>query len=128
RRPRHPGNQLQQRRLPGTVPADHAEAGALLDLERGIAKGPNRGVDPPARRAVDFVGPAPQSIDGARNKIDNRPRAAGAVALGDAIELNRDRHVIVLRPFARQITSAKYLSIRLNITNAAANTAAEIAV
>jgi hypothetical protein len=41
---------------------------------------------------VDFRRFAAKPIDAGRHEIDDRPRTAGAVSLGDVIELNRDRH------------------------------------
>src|SRR5262249_36252790 len=37
---RDPGDDLEQRRLAGAVRADHPVDGALLDLERDVAQGP----------------------------------------------------------------------------------------
>ena len=88
RRPRDARNQLQERRLSRAVAADDAQPGAGLDLERRIAQRPDRRVDLAARRAVHLVGlPAP-AVHAAGDKVDDRTRPPGAVALGHVLELD----------------------------------------
>src|SRR5262249_49995367 len=113
-RPGYARDQLQQGRLAGAVAADHAEAGALADLERDVAHGVDRRIDAAARGAVHLSARSSQPVDLRRDQIAKRARSASAITLRHAIELNRRRH---------QMTSAKYLSIFLNDANAVTNSA-----
>src|SRR5258708_16633796 len=90
RRPRHPRNQLEQRRLARAVASDDPEAGALHDLDRDVVQRANRRVEGAARRAMDLVGFAAEAVDGRRDQIDERARAAGPISLRDAVQLNGD--------------------------------------
>ena len=91
RRPRHARDQLQQRRLAGAVGADDAEAAALGDVDADVAQRENRGAHAAARRAVDVGLAAARAIDDRRDEVDDRSRAARAIALRHAIEADRDR-------------------------------------
>src|SRR5206468_1907920 len=90
RRPRHPRNQLEQRRLARAVAADDPEAGALRDLDRDVVQRANRRVDASPRRAMDLVALAAQAVDARRDQIDERARAAGSIPLRDAVQLDHD--------------------------------------
>src|SRR6185295_17590901 len=113
-------------------------------------------VDPSACRAVDVVLAAAQAIERRRHEIDDRPRSSGPVALRDVIEADgnhaspdppngglvqrrpsgllhgrRQPDRAALRAFpqrACQITSAKYLSRRLNRANEATSRITVVAV
>src|SRR6185436_17128358 len=117
RRPRDPRDQLEQRRLARAVSADDAETGADRHIQRDVAQRPDRRADLSARRRVHLVGLALQIADLRGDQIPERTRTAGAVLLGDLVELDGEI----------QITSAKYLSTFLNITNADTNRTAVIA-
>ena len=92
-RPGHARDQLQQRRLAGAVAADDAEAGALRAprTTRRAGRGSSSSILPRVALCTSLLRPR-SAVERAGDQIDDGARAAGAVALGDVLELNGDGH------------------------------------
>jgi hypothetical protein len=91
RGPGHARDELEERGLARAVSADDPEARSGRDLERHVPQRPDRRRDSSTRGRVDVV--ISQTSNAGRDQIDERPRSARAVRLGDVVQLDGEHSV-----------------------------------